>query len=191
MQVIANTLNQVLMNLGSFVSTISTNELLLLVVGLLMWVYKRERDKRLRIERQLSKEKYAVYSELIGDIFATFLSRSSKGDVNMGAAAKLLEKHKDLTIYASDEVLQAFYSLMQVTQSAKGISEEELYRYCGELMFYIRKDMGHRNKNISIEDVITSIYLHTDNTCEASQERWNKLQRILNKDFEGINLDWN
>ncbi len=167
------------MNILAQILNITNNTFFLLIGGFFVWILKRERSKRNSIERQLSPTKHKIYTKLISDIFIILSSRTPHGSLFTETSINLMEKHKDLIPYASDEVLSTLYELISIMESAKGILEEELYVYCGKLIYYIRKDMGHKNKGVKVEDVITALYSQTNAVCEASPEKARNLEVIL------------
>jgi hypothetical protein len=127
----------------------ATPYLTLALLGL-GWLYRREYERRVAVEHQVSERKFKAYIALIDIIFDTW--KATRGGNPLPASKlenRMIDALKELTLYASDEVL----TLIQVwLEEARG-GTVKLLRL-GEIIVAIRRDMGNRKTKITDEDVL-------------------------------------
>lgn len=127
--------------------------LLLAVLGAAGWLYRHERELKEAAESQVSEHKYKAYIELL-DIFFDMFKASKKGtNINQNRLVdRTFDANKELTLYASDDVLRIHQNWMGEARS--GIMD--LGRF-GDLIVAIRKDMGHPETTITSDDVLRQL----------------------------------
>lgn len=157
--------------------------LLLALIGYLIWLSKEQIRKRNDLERQLSPKKYELYSNIINAIYKAVVGRKNSefGAINCANFDEVFKLRPDMVIYASDEILKKFNEFHDILNSPRGITIDETYRFIGELMLLIRKDMGNSNTKLTLDEAIMPIFIETYQGCNISQGYYEELDRILGK----------
>ena len=138
--------------MGDFFTT--ATPYLLLGLAALGWLYRHERERRVAVEQQVSERKYKAYLLLI-DVFFEATRKQRPG--GSGLHPEQLEQtmadvHKELMLYASDEVLKLFQ--VWTLESRRGTID---MMRLGEFIVAIRRDMGNPKTKIQAEDVLRQI----------------------------------
>lgn len=116
------------------------------------WLFKNERDKRTRVESQLSQKKYDVYQGVI-QLFIDLVKRvaSSTPMTTEESQNRMIDLMKDMIIYGSDKVLVKFSHLRLRARVETPMLNLKLYY---EVMLEIRKDMGHPHTNAGLDEMM-------------------------------------
>jgi hypothetical protein len=126
---------------------------LLLALAGIGWLYRREYERRVAVEHQVSERKFKAYSALIDLIFDTW--KASKGGKSSHPAqleTRMMDALKDLMLYASDDVLILVQTWLD---EARG-GTVKLGRF-GEIVVAIRRDMGNPKTKVTDEDVLRQL----------------------------------
>jgi len=136
--------------------------IILLLLGLFIWLYQKEREKRIAIEHQLSDKKYDFYVELLNFFFDTIQNKNQSID---GIKEKLWKFNKNLYLYSSDEVLNNYkdwsYDSRKNSENPNYLNQM-LQGVC-KIIISIRKDMGHKKTNIKGDDILKHLLTDYDN----------------------------
>lgn len=92
---------------------------LLAILGGIGWLYRREKERREAVERQLSERKYNAYITLL-DIFFGILKDTKAGKsqiMDQDLTNRMIDASRDLLIYGSDDVVNTFHEWLK---SARG-----------------------------------------------------------------------
>lgn len=116
------------------------------------WMFKTERDKRTRVETQLSQKKYDVYQGVI-QLFIDLARRSVSPNpmTQPEIQDRMIDLIKDMMIYGSDRVLVKFSHLRLKANPATPMLNLKLYY---EVMLEIRKDMGHPHTIAGLDEMM-------------------------------------
>jgi hypothetical protein len=131
------------------------------IVSLIISKYYERRDK---IQQEIRQKKIPVYEELIAflttTIFAEKMGETKPTEVEI---VKFFANFTNkMIVWGSDEVLNAYQTMRSHTLNGKN-SVELLFLY-EKLLFEIRKDLGHKNKNLDRGSVLSlfvnDVYKH-------------------------------
>ncbi|TDL99651.1 MAG: hypothetical protein C4K58_07095 [Flavobacteriaceae bacterium] len=129
-------------------------EILLLILtalsSYLIWRVQFQKDKIKNIENQLAERKYKMYSELIYLLFD--ISNSEKIGKKISdkeLLTRLLSAKKEMFIYAPDKIFKKFTEWLLQLNNQGSVDHFKTYF---ELMKMMRKDMGHLNTKIDLDD---------------------------------------
>ncbi len=130
-------------------------EILLLILStlstFLIWRLQYQKEKLKNIESQLSDRKYKMYSELIYILFdVSEGEKIGKKVTQRDLLTRILAIKKDMFIYASDEIFKKFTDWTLEIENTKGSVNH--FKTYFELLKMVRKDMGHKNTDISLDD---------------------------------------
>ena len=116
------------------------------------WLYKTERDKRAKIENQLSRKKYDVYQGVI-QLFIDIVKRAMQNQPMAPDESqdRMIDLMKDMIIYGSDPVLVKFSHLRLHASTDTPMLNLKLYY---EVMLEIRKDMGHPRTYAGLDEMM-------------------------------------
>ena len=123
--------------------------LLALLYGI-SWLYKHEKERREAVERQLSEHKYNAYITLL-DLFFDVMKATKAGKTidQDDLIDRMFDVSKDLIIYGSDDVVNAFQKWLGSAREGKLTLGP-----FGEIVISIRRDMGNSKTKITYEDVL-------------------------------------
>lgn len=117
-------------------------------------------DRKATIVSQLREKKVPVYENVIQLVFGMFFSgkggrkKLSEQEI-IGQMADITEQ---LTIWGSDELVQEYHKfrMASLRQSAGKLqNQRESLIALVDLMLAIRKDLGHKNKNVSRRTILS------------------------------------
>jgi len=118
-------------------------------------------QRRAEKDRALEAEKRAAYKQLLQVLF-DILKNTKRGDtkvVEQELGEKFFELVRDMTVYASDDVLRLFIKFKTQQQPVDPI---QVIRLFGELIVAVRKDLGHDHTTVSPKEVLSSFITDID-----------------------------
>lgn len=137
---------------------------LILLLGGLGWVIKRQYDRNAEIESQLSAKKFEVYSTIAAMLFDIFMSKDDSEAKAQAFFKNASEHWKTIMIYASDEVIKEFIALLSGarTGASPAVSLEQM----GRVMVAVRKDMGNANTKVDARDFMMLVINDYEKSAE-------------------------
>ena len=132
-----------------------------IVISVISTLYAKHLENKIRIENEHKEKKIPIYTELIEFIFKIFeqskagnnISKEEIESFNFNFAKKLL-------IWGSDDVINEFNNF----KSSANVGGHEPVLFATEkLWMAIRKDLGHKNKNITKGKLLGLIITDIDN----------------------------
>ena len=132
--------------------------ILLALLGGVGWLYRHERERRAAIERQLSKDKYNTYIELINIFFDVFKGVKRDDQPNgEELMERMIDANKELVIYGSDDVVKTYFEWLSTARN--GTMDMELF---GEVIIAIRRDMGNPDTSVTSHNFLRMILTDFD-----------------------------
>ena len=143
------------------VGNLPLKEIFLLILGTLstylIWRVQYQKDKIKTIENQLSEKKFEIYSELVYIIFDSMYGEKIGKKVGDNELLKrILGIKRSMFLYASDEMFLAFTNWSLELQKPGNNGVDHFKKYF-ELMKLVRKDMGHTNTKLDLDDFMIYI----------------------------------
>ena len=125
-----------------------------ILVSLFSVLVSKHLERKAEILAHLREKKIPTYEKIINFIFSlTFAEKVGRKQPSEKEMIKFMaEITQELVIWGSDEMLEAFYKFrMMSIENADGNSENpyDVLFMVEDLLLAIRKDLGHKNKNIS------------------------------------------
>jgi flagellar motor component MotA len=119
-------------------------------------------QRRTEKDKALEAEKRVAYKQLLQVLFGVLKTVKQGGTeaVEQEIGDKFFELARDMTVYASDEVLRLFIRFKNQQQPENPIQVLKLF---GELIIAIRKDLGHDQTTVSVKEVLSSFITDVDN----------------------------
>ncbi|WP_286756731.1 hypothetical protein [Roseivirga sp. UBA838] len=143
---------------------IDTNILATVIAGLVTiigYYITRYFEKKKEIERQIREQKLPTYQEFINFIFKVFETASNDAKLNSEDLQKdFWSMNKKSTLWLSDRSLKAYvkwkklsaeYSKMHKHSTLESL---EVLVLLEDLLFEIRRDIGHKNKDLKRGDIL-------------------------------------
>lgn len=140
--------------------------ILLAIIGFLVWLYRREWERRYDAEQRISESKIKTYTKLV-----TLLLKALKPDSVPGRRASdrelikgMSDAQRDLFMYGSDDVLQKFSALLQKTyRDPEGNDHVSVIMgLFAELLVALRKDLGNSESEFSETDLLRMLITDFD-----------------------------
>ena len=151
----------------------SISIMLSVVIAVLGWIMQRKIEQIKIMQHQLSDKKYNAYADLVSLYFYTLKnSKKNKNSNNQIMREKMIESKKNILIYGSDNVINAFNNWL-CTSSKDVLIEHQMSTFL-DLMIEIRKDMSGNASKISKYDILLCL---TQNQKET-EYYWKKMQHI-------------
>ena len=125
-----------------------------ITVSLISVLISKHLDRKALIANHLREKKVPTYEKIIRFIFEiTFASKLGKKPPAEKEVIKFFaEITQELVIWGSDEILIAFYKFRTESMNIEELTNKEplavLFTF-EDLLLAIRKDLGHKNSNIS------------------------------------------
>lgn len=144
-------------------SSFFSNEIIVGIItagaAVLSLIWAKYRENKDNLKKELREKKKPTYEKMI-DIIKKI--KQSPNDETLDLSKDLLDLAGDLMIWASDDVLKKWVFLIK-TAVGKNMRDE---RYDGENLILqidavlraIRKDLGHKNKNIKENEIISMFF---------------------------------
>ena len=125
-----------------------------ILVSLFSVLVSKHLERKAEILAHLREKKIPTYEKIINFIFSlTFAEKVGRKQPSEKEMIKFMaEITQELVIWGSDEMLEAFYKFrMMSIENADGNSENpyNVLFMVEDLLLAIRKDLGHKNKNLS------------------------------------------
>ncbi len=120
-------------------------------VGFLL---KSEMEKRREIERQLSEQKFKVYTGIMNIFFSVFNSvrkKTNSDEFTESMGDQMLDHIQGLLIYGSDGVVKALSTWKR--SISESTNPHLTIMLITNIMIEIRKDMGNTNTKIGFDDI--------------------------------------
>jgi len=129
---------------------------LLAFLGGIGWLYRREKERREAVERQLSERKYNAYITILDILFGIRKDIKAGKDqiIDLDLTNRMIDASRDLLIYGSYDVVNTYNELLKSAREGKAT-----LRPFGEIVISIRQDMGNKKTKITSEDVLRQIIL--------------------------------
>lgn len=147
-------------------------------------VIQRIWEKRYKQEQDIRNQKMPTYQKMVREFSVFFYNDPEKqtGDIFLRQKYEeekqnklvkfVAENNGELITWASDEVLKE-WSLFRKIATSNTNSGIELMFQVEKLFYAIRKDLGHKNKNLVKGDILRLWVNDIDNFLENSQEDTN------------------
>lgn len=130
-----------------------------------------QNEKIKNIQNQLSEKKHQVFSEAVNIIFDLFnggkIGKPLKEDVLL---KRILNLKKELFIYSSDEIFKAYTKWTLSIKNNEGKTDH--FKYYFDMLVLIRKEMGNKNTELSIDDFM--LFLMQD------KDEYEKFKKVNN-----------
>jgi len=109
-------------------------------------------QRKLDVMIALEQRKRELYAKFL-DLFFNVLKRGKKVDQDK-LSSELMDIAKDMTVYASDEVLRLFvqFRTMALTEER---DSKTILEWFGKIILQIRKDLGYSITRIEPRDVLS------------------------------------
>ena len=116
-------------------------------------------DRKATVVAQLREKKIPVYEEIIRLVFGIALAgKGGKAPLKeQDIVRQMADITEKLTIWGSDELVEAYYKfrMASIRQAAGGSQDpREALIALTDLMLAVRRDLGHKNKNISRRKIL-------------------------------------
>jgi hypothetical protein len=124
-----------------------------IIVSLVSVLVSKYLERKAQILAHLREKKIPTHEKIINFIFSiTFAEKLGKKQPTEKEMIKFMtEITQELVVWGSDEMIDAFYKFrmksIDSTKTEKEISNEVLFTV-ENLLLAIRKDLGHKNKNM-------------------------------------------
>lgn len=135
------------------------------IISILLIFIARYFEKQKEIESRIRNKKIVIYETFAFKVFSYFLKNAKSNEKQkeklLADMAKVFEDfHKNLLFWGSDEIIKK-YNTFRLHMIKGNSSLEELE----EFFFELRKDAGHKNKNLKKYDLI-KLFLNGDSIDE-------------------------
>jgi len=125
-----------------------------ILVSVISALFSKHLERRSAILAHLREKKIPTYEKIINFIFSiTFAEKLGKKQLSDKEMVKFMaEITQELVIWGSDEMITAFYTfrMMSIENTAGEKAEPfAILITVEDLLIAIRKDLGHKNKNIN------------------------------------------
>jgi len=113
-----------------------------IIVVIISSIWAKKREFKYLVERDLRDKKEVSYKKFIDMIFdIAQKTKDGKEPVDSNTMNKMFDFSKDLTIWGSDEVIKKW---SRYRNYHKGTDKKHILLILEDIMFSIRKDMGHK-----------------------------------------------
>ncbi len=141
--------------------------LIVILTAVLTWIghaVLTGQQRRLEVAKALEANRRELYQRIMG-LFFDVLKDAKAKSINMDQlAVEMIEIARDLSVYASDEVLLKFLELRRIGEQEKPKDPLILLKLWGELIISMRKDLGHKATQVQpmqiAELVVTDLRQH-------------------------------
>ena len=136
------------------------------------YAVRASQQKKLEVEKALEEDKRDLYKRFVALLFNMLDdARKQQTDVRK-YERKMIELTRDMTIYASDEVLKLYIEFR--TMAFNRVHESSPTRFMGwmgDIIVAIRKDLGHTMTKISSKDVLKTFITDVDKYPELLDKK--------------------
>ena len=148
----------------------------IIVTAVLTWIghaVLTGQQRRLEVAKALEANRRELYQRIMG-LFFDVLKDAKAKSINIDLMdVKMIEIARDLSVYASDEVLLKFLELRRIGEQEKPKDPLILLKLWGELIISMRKDLGHEATQIQpmqiAELVVTDLRQHLEKQKNTAQ----------------------
>lgn len=121
------------------------------ITSFLFYKYQEQKTELREVKAQLSEKRYKVYTDIFSLIFSII---NDKADAKfVGERIKLVKS--DLLLYAPDSVIHKFIEWYRYTTNNP--NDTRHFKIYLNLMILVRKEMGHKESNVSDDDILRLI----------------------------------
>jgi len=114
----------------------------LVIVVLISTVWSKKREYKYLIEKELRDKREEAYKKLIDIIYEVNANPSNQNNViSDKTISDMFEFSKDLTLWGSNEVIKKW---ARFRHYHKGLDNRNILLVLEDILFSIRKDMGHK-----------------------------------------------
>ena len=133
---------------GLFTNTVNFTALVTIVVSFATVFFSKQQEYKIKIANQLHEKKIPVYEKIIEFIFSvTFQEKLGKKKLSeKEVMGFFVNTAKDLVIWGSKDIIEAFGKFREELQELPNSENNNPMKILNEvedLMFAIRKDLGH------------------------------------------------
>jgi len=128
---------------------------IIVLTAVLTWIghtVVANQQRKLEVMIALERRKRELYSKFLSLFFET-LKKGKKIDQDK-LSDQLMDIAKDMTVYASDEVLRLFVQFRTMALD-KDRDAKKIVEWFGEIILQIRKDLGYSTTKIETKDVLS------------------------------------
>jgi hypothetical protein len=122
-----------------------------ITVSIISVLVSKQIERKTIITNELREKKVPIYEEIIAFIFRiTFAEKKGETPLNEKEVIQNMVKFtQDLVIWGSDEVIDSFFQFRTAGVEMKNETPSfEIMFKVEDLLLSIRKDLGHKNKNM-------------------------------------------
>jgi hypothetical protein len=143
-----------------------------IIVSIISVLVSKQIERKMIITNELRGKKIPIYEEIIKFIFRiTFAEKKGEKPLSeKEVIEKMVKFTQDLVIWGSDEVIDSFFQFRNagVEMEDNKPSFEIMFRV-EDLLLSIRKDLGHKNKNMKKGKILGLFVNDIQNYLKNSQ----------------------
>lgn len=126
-----------------------------IIVSVLSITFGKYYERKRIIEQELREKKIPMYEEFIEFYFNVLMSKKITGkEITQKEMVRFFNKFtQKLTVWGSDEVVSLWSNFRRKTVENPHNTKENIFEF-EKLLLAIRKDTGHKNKNIKQGDLL-------------------------------------
>lgn len=128
-----------------------------ILVSVITIMLSKRQEHKVEIEAQLRQKKIPIYEKLIEFIFLiTFAEKLGKNQPSEKEMIQFFaDTTKDLVVWGSKEMVKAFGDFREnLMSSVEGGEPKKVLATVEDLLFAIRKDLGHKHVGIKRGDIL-------------------------------------
>lgn len=128
-----------------------------ILVSVITIMLSKRQEHKVEIESQLRQKKIPIYEKLIEFIFLiTFAEKLGKKQPSEKEMIQFFaDTTKDLVVWGSKDMVKAFGDFREnLVSSTEGGEPKKVLATVEDLMFAIRKDLGHKHVGIKRGDIL-------------------------------------
>lgn len=119
-----------------------------IIVSVISIIFSKYFERKAVIEDEHRQRKIPIYNKLIEFTFEILISAKNGKALESSEAERFMKDFtQEVLVWGSDEVINSFYKLRQASFNPVGEKEQVLF-YFEDVLLKIRKDLGHKNKDI-------------------------------------------
>lgn len=130
------------------------------IVAVAGYIIVRQTERLRAMREQLSEKKYNAYADAV-KMFYTVLKdvHKHKPTNNEVMKSKMIDMKRDILMYGSDKVFQAFntWLLLSNKESNNGNNNKEQLVAVLDFIHEMRKDMCNNNTKLTMHDILLNI----------------------------------
>ncbi len=127
------------------------------LVSVISVLLSKRLEHQTSIQKEIRERKVPVYEKLIGFIFRVFKGiKENKPITEQEMLDFMMEFTQNIIVWGSDEVIDAFHKFRVASMSGE---QANILFIVEDILLAIRKDLGHKNKNL-IRGKILSLFVN-------------------------------